>query len=136
MKKIISILSFFMAIYCIAVAWQFTDYYLDPQQSIWTLFPQPGIYLLEVALLGILAFVACVRGWPNFLWVASGILSVLSILGMWSFGLLLIPPTLFYIFSATQLSKEKTFKNNFSYFIFAAMAEGNLFLISLLFLRS
>ncbi len=69
-------------------------------QPMW---PLPGLYFLEIALLGIAgAWIALAEqptgpGWGLIPWIAAGVLSVFVVLGAFTIGLFLIPAALFFL---------------------------------------
>ena len=114
---------------CLGVSLLFGSMQLDVGQSVWSLFPQPGLYLLEITLLGILGFVATLRSWPKVLWAITGILTTFVILGIWSLGFYLVPVTLIFGIISFISSKQIPFLTNFSFFIGAALVQAVLMLI-------
>ncbi len=56
------------------------------------LFPLPGLYFIEIALVGLVAAYSIFRRtWPLVPWLASGILLAFVVLGAWTIGFFLIP---------------------------------------------
>ncbi len=63
------------------------------------LFPLPGLYLIEIGLVGLLALASIfARRWPLVPWLAGGILLAFVVLGAWTIGFFLVPG--FLAFSA------------------------------------
>lgn len=102
----IRLFAFLAGINCIWVAIDFTMYAVrTPHQE---LFLFPGLYLIEITILGILGIAAVwQRGQKQtlLLWNLFGVYLPLIVLGMWSFGLFLIPPAVFTLINALLLSK-------------------------------
>ncbi len=76
------------------------------------LFPLPGLYFLEIVLLGLVGLVSTLQnraektGWGQFApWGIAGILLTFNILGLWTIGLFLIPGTLSFL-AAGMLQAE------------------------------
>ena len=63
---------------------------IDPNQQ--PLFPLPGLYFIEIALVGVIgAFSLFLGRWSIAPWLASGILLAFVVLGGFSIGFFLIP---------------------------------------------
>jgi MFS family permease len=70
------------------------------QTDLWLL---PGLYFVELGLLGALATVATwqtIPMWEPYLWAIAGVMLVFVILGAWSIGLFLIPALFAYLTAA------------------------------------
>lgn len=79
---------------CLWVAVLFGTSQLSPGQSAWSLFPLPGLYLAEIALIGIFTLFAVwedTNKWAAGLPVAAGILLAFYVLGGFSIGPYLLP---------------------------------------------
>lgn len=133
MKKLKLFLAILGAVNCLVVPILFVSYELEISDSIWTLFPTPGFYFLEIILLGLTGFFATMQGKAKILWSICGILAVLIILGAWTIGFYLIPAGLIFGFLAFKSSKQKHFKSNLISFISAFLIQAAL-MISLIFL--
>jgi hypothetical protein len=89
------IVAFIGAINCVVVPSQFSN-----QRP---LFPFPGLYLIEIVLLGILvlAIVVLQPEWngreKQIPWIAAGILLAFVILGAWTIGFFLIPALIAFL---------------------------------------
>lgn len=69
------------------------------------LLPFPGLYLLEIAIIGIFGFFSVLQWdtmpiWRVVPWVGSGILLAFVILGAWTIGLYLIPAMIAFFLAA------------------------------------
>lgn len=79
---------------CLWVSIIFGATQLSPGQAVWTLFPLPGLYLLEIAIIGILVPAAVWKAsskWFLALLAAAGILLAFFVLGGFSLGPYLLP---------------------------------------------
>jgi hypothetical protein len=112
MKKLAGTLT---AINCAYVAIQFGIYqYPD-------IFPLPFLYLLEIALLGLLvAWISWRERDAMWLWPTIGILLSFVILGGFSIGSFLIPAALFTLLLALSLNDETSLPPRRALGLFAA----------------
>lgn len=133
MKIVRNILAFIGAVNCLVVSILFISYPLEVGDSIWTIFPLPGFYFLEIILLGFIGFIATIQGKAKILWSICGILAVLIFLGAWTIGLPLIAAELIFIFLAIQISQKKYFNGYFLSFISGFLIQAGL-MIALIFL--
>ena len=88
----------------IFIAFLFGGYQLNGGDSLPSLLPLPGLYLLEIGLASILALLAVWRiqgsesqPWQAVLWSITGILLAFVILGAWSIGIPLAPTFLAFL---------------------------------------
>lgn len=94
---------------CLGVALFFGTTQLEPGQPVWTLFPLPGLYLLEIALIGLLAPAAMWKAsskWFSALPAAAGITLAFFILGGFSIGPFLLPALLGLVALAMLTAKD------------------------------
>lgn len=85
------------AVDCLMVAVFFATTQLSPGQPAWNLFPLPGLYLLEIAVIGIFTLIAVWKAspkWFSALSVSAGILLAFFVLGGFSLGPYLLPALL------------------------------------------
>ena len=86
------------------------------------LFPLPGLYFIEIALVGLLAAYSIFsRRWQPVPWIASGILAAFVLLGAWTIGFYLTPAMLAYAAAAVLLAGPQPAKV-FRYAGFALLA--------------
>jgi hypothetical protein len=76
-------------------------------------FPLPGLYFLEIALLGLLALISTVREqpisphWLEYVpWITAGVLLTFNLLGGLTIGFYLIPGTLSFLAAGIILSDK------------------------------
>jgi hypothetical protein len=85
---------------CIGTAIAFWRYQMDD------LWPIPGLYLIEVAALGVAGFASLTllansgSGWRIVPWIVTGILLAFVILGAWTIGQPLFPAMLAFLIAA------------------------------------
>ena len=99
------------------------------------IWPLPAIYLFEVALIGIIAFII-VAVFPGlsfhernaYLWISSGVLLAFVILGVFSIGLFLIPATLALLIIALlrDISEKIPLALHITMWVSAALIQGLL----------
>lgn len=76
------------------------------------LFPLPGLYFIEIALLGVLGLASLVTQtpssaiWPRMPWVAAGALFAFVILGAFSIGFFLIPAAASFLVAGILADKR------------------------------
>ncbi len=129
MKKWNLFIAIIGGINCILVSILFFMSQLGNAQSILSLFPLPGLYLLEIAFLGILGFYSAYKNRTPLVWVVCGILLPIIFLGAWTVGLYLIPSLLTFGILAFILSGKKNIKQNFKYFIQAFLFQFGLMIL-------
>lgn len=106
------------------------------------LFPTPGLYFLEIALLGLIGFLSIIKPelstsaiWRGMPWICAGVLMAFVILGAWSIGFALIPGMLSFLF--TGILTDKRTKGDialhFILFISGGLAQSSLVLLLLFF---
>lgn len=113
------------AVNCVLVSVAF----VQPNQP---MFPLPGLYLIEVALLGliVIAFVAARprldTRWNAVPWVASGLLLTFVILGGFSIGFFLIPALIAFAVTGLMVDLQSAGFNarHLGFFLVAAVAQG------------
>jgi len=77
------------------------------------LFPLPGLYLIEIAVLGILGLAGLLivesrsAFWRGSPWIAAGVLLAFVILGGFSIGLFLIPATVAFLLAGFLMNRLK-----------------------------
>lgn len=89
---------------CIRVA-QTLSYDFNPSGHSNTLFPFPGLYLLEMLFLSVLALVGAFNAkespvWSVRIWAAVGAQLAFVVLGAWSIGLFFLPTALMFTIAA------------------------------------
>lgn len=99
-------------------------------------FPFPGLYFLEISLLGFVGLISAMQNpvekpvWGQYApWGTAGILLAFNILGAWTIGLYLIPGTLAFL-GVGFLQAEKATKiwQRINIFLVAAFVQGILML--------
>jgi hypothetical protein len=93
------------ALNCIIVPLLFAYYIIYERLELFpTLFPLPGLYLLEIMIFGVLGLVAVFFNskkihifWSAVPWISSGFLLAMVILGAWSIGFFVIPAMLSFL---------------------------------------
>jgi hypothetical protein len=76
------------------------------------LWPIPGLYLIEVAALGVVGFVSLTvraqagSGWRIVPWIVTGVLLAFVILGAWTIGQPLFPALLAFLIAAILASLQ------------------------------
>ncbi len=102
-------------------------------------FPLPGLYFLEIALLGLVGLVSARQnpaGWGQSVpWGIAGVLRAFNVLGAWTIGLYLIPGTLAFLGVGWLLTegRQKVWRG-LGVFLLAALAQGILMLVLVNFL--
>ena len=95
------------------------------------LFPLPGLYLLEIGLVGIIGLTSLAAGSRLYLpWIASGILLAFVLLGAWTIGFFLVPGMLAFGAGGTLSlwgSPRQTLRFA-AYGLAAALVQGGLIL--------
>ena len=114
---------------CVIVSLLFYNFQLGDGQSFFSLFPLPGLYLFEIALLGVLGFYSAFRNKISLLWIVCGFLLQIIILGAWTVGLYLIPSFLAFGILAIIFSNKKERKQNFKLFIQAFISQFGLMIL-------
>lgn len=110
-------------------------------QSQRPLFPLPGLYFVQIALLGVLvlAFVAArpqLKGrWAALPWLAAGIILAFVILGGFSIGLFLIPAFLAFVATGVlvDLQTGGPMSRHLGYLLLAAVAQAALMGLMIIF---
>lgn len=119
---------------CVLVSVAFAQ--LDQQ-----MFPLPGLYLIEIALLGLIVMgyvVARPRSdtrWNAIPWVAAGIMLAFVILGGFSIGLFLVPALIAFAVTGfvVDLQDEGFMVGHLGLLLLAAVAQGAMMAILVLF---
>lgn len=91
------------------------------------LFPQPGVYFLEIAALGVLGWVSVLsaRGW--FMpWLVAGVLLVFNVLGAWTIGLWLIPATICFLGTGFLHPHRVSISQGLAWFVTGILVQGLL----------
>jgi hypothetical protein len=100
-------------------------------------FPVPGLYFLEIALIGLLGLISVIREQSNFPhwlgnvpWIAAGVLLTFNILAGFTIGFYLIPATLSFLAVGFILSEQKSQKiwQSLGLFLIAAISQAALML--------
>lgn len=129
--KFIALLAFLGAVDCVLVPVLFGA---AIQQSF---FPLPGLYFLEIALLGVVGLVHAMRnptgevgGGHDIPWGIAGVLLAFNVLGAWTIGLYLIPGTLAFLGVGWLLAeKGQKVGRGLGIFLLAALGQGILMLV-------
>lgn len=118
---------------CLWVAGAFSAQQLDRLDSLW---PLPGLYLLEVALVGLAVVISLfLRNWNAALvivpWLAGGILLAFVILGGFSIGPFLLPAMLAFwaVGVIADLGGRRKFAVHLELAMIAALLQGGLMLV-------
>ena len=129
---IMQILAFFGAANCIVVPFLF----VAGQSPLW---PLPGLYMVEIALLGLAGFLSVMKAtpqspkWMQLTWIVAGCLLAFVILGAWTIGLFLLPATVIFLFVGTlngrQLAGE--LRSGLTFFFLAALVQARVILVVL-----
>ena len=114
---------------CVAITvivWQS----ISRQQSMW---PLPGLYLIELPAVSVIAAVAFVRGGrarKSITWAGVGPLTAFCILGAWSIGFLYLPTTVLLgvLAVAYDLRSGRGVGLHLAIWLIAALAQGALML--------
>ena len=118
------------ALDCVGVAGLFTSTQLGQQ-----LWPLPGLYFVEISLLGITAFLAVARNgsqfasrWSALPWIAAGILATFFVLGGFSIGPSLGPGMLAFLVAGIlqDIRQRGDWPRHFMLFMLAALLQGGL----------
>jgi hypothetical protein len=104
------------------------------------LFPLPGLYFVEIALLGVLVlvFVAARTGlearWLALPWIAAGIVLAFVILGGFSIGPYLIPAFLAFVVTGVlvDIQTGRAMAKHLGILVVAAVAQGALMALLIL----
>ena len=75
------------------------------QQPIW---PLPGLYLIELIIVGITAADGILRGKILETWIVVGILFGFALMGAWSIGLAFIPSAVMFLVAALWASRKQS----------------------------
>jgi hypothetical protein len=75
------------------------------QQPVW---PLPGLYLVEMVIVGIMATHGVLRGNVIETWIAIGIMLGFSLIGAWTIGLAFIFSTLIFFAAAAIMSRKES----------------------------
>lgn len=102
------------------------------------LFPLPGLYLIEIAVLGVLGLTGVLRVEPNspfwrrVPWAAAGVLLAFVILGGFSIGFFLIPATIAFLLAGFLMNwlERGTVVQYIWLFLVAAVLQVTLMLIA------
>jgi len=108
------------------------------------IFPAPGLYFLEIALLGLIGFLSIIKPelstsaiWRGMPWICAGVLMTFVILGAWSIGFALIPGMLAFLITGilTDRRRKGDIALHFILFISGGLVQSVLVLILLFFVR-
>lgn len=105
------------------------------------LFPAPGLYLIEIALVGVLGLVSVVSEyhdhprWQMVPWLAAGILLAFVVLGGFSIGFFLIPATLAFLIVGVLENRraERGLVHHLGLFVIAAVVQGAIMMVPVMF---
>lgn len=106
------------------------------------LFPTPGIYFIEIMLIGLVGFISIANPsainskiWKSFSWICGGILMAFVILGAWTIGFPLIPGMLAFLIPGilSDFRQKDDIALHIIYFISAGLAQST-FVFLILFL--
>lgn len=105
------------------------------------LFPLPGLYFVQIALLGVLvlAFVAArpqlKRRWAALPWLAAGVVLAFVILGGFTIGPFLIPAFIGFVITGVlgDLQDGRAMGRHLGYLLVAAVAQAALMGLLILF---
>ena len=132
------------AVDSIAVSILFSGSQLSfPNAGIRDILPLPGLYFLEISVLGILLVVKLYRSdpvgsfWRLLPWAGSGLLLAFVILGALSIGIYLVPAMLSYLGLGILSDRRsgRSLGGGFGIFILAALIQALIvYLFSILFL--
>ncbi|MEN8241980.1 MAG: hypothetical protein ABFS17_08675, partial [Chloroflexota bacterium] len=105
--RLSSLLIFLQSLWAV---WLFTSMVLPPGNTFWTLFIAPGIYLVEIILLG--GFTALLpwlklKQTPTWLWIIAGVYAALALSDLWTVGYYLSPALILTIINAAFLSPQR-----------------------------
>jgi hypothetical protein len=101
------------------------------------LFPLPGLYLIEIALLGILGLVSIMRDqvqnasyWGAIPWLVAGGLLAFVILGAWTIGLFLMPAMVAFLIAGILAGRRQSRKlsPHIGLFVLAAVVQAGIML--------
>ena len=97
------------------------------------LFPLPGLYLIEIAMVGILGLAGSLSSgtfppfWRAFPWLAAGVLMAFVALGGFSIGFYLIPATIAFLLAGFLLNRsEKGLAKYIGLFLLMAILQAAL----------
>jgi hypothetical protein len=128
LSRLAGLLIFFQSLWAV---WFFTCLLLSSAESWRALFISPGVYLIEIILVAILAAVLPwlkLKQTPVLLWAIAGAYAALAFTDLWSFGYYLSPAFILALVSAAWLSPNSdqfTWRN---FFIFAGAGLVQFFL--------
>lgn len=105
------------------------------------LFPFPGLYLIEIALLGVLGLISIIveqnedSRWRVVPWAVAGILLAFVVLGAWTIGFFLIPATLAFLLAGVLGDRRlnRPLVNHAGVFLIAAIVQAAVMLTAVLF---
>jgi hypothetical protein len=99
------------------------------------LWPIPGLYLIEVAALGVAGFVSLTArakpgsGWRIVPWIVAGMLLAFVILGAWTIGQPLFPAMLAFLIAAILAGlQSKSLIRYLSVFLMAGIIQAGVML--------
>ena len=95
-SRLEQILAILAAVVCLVITLIFW-FNISAYQSMW---PLPGLYLIEMAAISIISAFLFVRGDPHgslITWAASGVIGAFSILGAFSIGFFYLPVALMFV---------------------------------------
>jgi hypothetical protein len=144
LRRIELILGFLGGINCVVVPLFFTFQELSfPFRAPGDLWPFPAIYFIEILVLGLATtyFIATNQGihptrWNGLPWISAGILLSLAIMGIFGFGLFLIPAMLSFLAAGILGDRRQggNWPTHAMQFFFAAMLQAvAVYLILILF---
>lgn len=126
------------AVSCLIPVILFTASQLTLGSSIW---PFPGIYFLEIILLGLLALISVMKNspagkhsWTSLPWIGAGGLFAFVILGAWTIGFFLIPGMILSILVGATEDRRK--KDNLGLHVILLLAAAFVQAVIVLFVVS
>jgi asparagine N-glycosylation enzyme membrane subunit Stt3 len=128
------------AFVCTIVPAQFTLSELTiPFRGFQDIFPTPGVYFIEITLLGVACLVAVYKDhpdrkslWNSVPWICAGITLAFVILGAWTIGFFLIPALIAFIIVGILMDRRKEGDSglHFIYLISSGVAQSLIVLLA------
>jgi hypothetical protein len=118
---------------CVSVPLFFTFQELSLGRAFGDLWPRPGVYFLEILVIGLATtyFIMVNKDsqptrWNGLPWISSGILLTLVIMGIFGFGLFLLPAMTFYLAAGILGDRRQAgnWPTHTMLFFLAAMAQA------------
>jgi hypothetical protein len=110
-------------------------------QGVFSLWPFPLIYFVEITALGILGILAVSKlqsqkksVWSGVLWIGAGILLAFVILGAWTIGFFLVPAMILFLVLGIIIDKRTKgdIPLHLVYFVGSGIAQAVLVFITLI----